>query len=56
MYVLTVNQRDSREVGDMVDELIRRLRHVDTLLPFQRSVGDELIGVVADPHLSLIHI
>ncbi|MCT2007403.1 transcriptional regulator KorA [Micrococcus lylae] len=53
MYVLTVNQRDSREVGDMVDELIRRLRHVDTLLPFQRSVGDELIGVVADPHTAV---
>lgn len=53
MYVLTINQRDSREAGDMVDELIRRLRTVDALLPFQRSVGDELIGVVADPHVAV---
>ncbi|QCU76839.1 hypothetical protein E7744_00255 [Citricoccus sp. SGAir0253] len=49
MYVLTINQRDSREVGDLVDGLLRSLRPVPTVLPFQRSVGDEAIGVVADP-------
>ena len=49
MYVLTINQRDSREVGDMVHDLLRSLRPVQTVLPFQRSVGDEAIGVVADP-------
>jgi hypothetical protein len=48
MYVLTINQRDSREVGDMVDGLVRSLRPVDTVVPFQRSVGDEAIGIVAD--------
>ncbi|MCY1159742.1 MAG: hypothetical protein MOP51_2767 [Citricoccus sp.] len=49
MYVLTINQRDSREVGDMVHDLLRALRPVRTVLPFQRSVGDEAIGLVADP-------
>lgn len=46
MYVLTINQRDSRESGDRVDELIGLLEPVPTLLHFQRSVGDEAIGVV----------
>lgn len=49
MFVLTINQRDSREVGDRVEELIRALEPVPTLLAFQRSFGDEAIGVVADP-------
>jgi hypothetical protein len=49
MYVLTINQRDSREVGDMVHDLLRALRPVRTVLPFQRSVSDEAIGIVADP-------
>jgi hypothetical protein len=49
MYVLTINQRDSREVGDMVHDLLRALRPVHTVLPFQRSVSDEAIGIVADP-------
>lgn len=48
-YVLTVNQRDAREDGDLVPELLRVLRGVDTLVEFQRSVGDELIGVVGSP-------
>lgn len=47
-YVLTINQRDSREVGDLVGELLRSLRRVDTVVPFQRSVGDEAIGIVPD--------
>ncbi|NUL47702.1 hypothetical protein F7P69_21225 [Cellulosimicrobium funkei] len=47
-YVLTINQRDSREVGDLVGELLRSLRPVGTVLPFQRSVGDEAIGIVPD--------
>ncbi|MGM7666908.1 hypothetical protein [Microbacterium sp. A93] len=47
-YVLTINQRDSREVGDLVGDLLRSLRPVGTVVPFQRSVGDEAIGVVPD--------
>ncbi|MGJ9404396.1 hypothetical protein [Arthrobacter sp. KK5.5] len=49
MYVLTINQRDSREVGDRVDELVAGLGHLPAAIPFQRSVGDEAIGVVAEP-------
>lgn len=46
MYVLTINQRDTREAGDRVRELIEALAEVPALLHFQRSVGDEVIGVV----------
>lgn len=49
MYVLTINQRDSREAGDRVDELIGDLEGIPALLAFQRSVGDEAIGVVSEP-------
>ena len=45
-YVLTVNQRDSREAGDRVDHLLGSLRGLPTVVPFQRSVGDEIQGVV----------
>ena len=45
-YVLTINQRDSREVGDLTPDLLRALRHVPVTVPFQRSVGDEIQGVV----------
>ncbi|GAA3292121.1 hypothetical protein GCM10017708_21830 [Arthrobacter citreus] len=47
-YVLTINQRDSRESGDLVPDLIRSLRHLPAAVPFQRSVGDEAQGVLAD--------
>lgn len=47
LFVVTINQRDSREVGDLVPELLREFRFVDAVVPFQRSVGDELQGVVA---------
>jgi hypothetical protein len=45
-YVLTINQRDTREVGDRTAGLLRALRHVPAAVPFQRSVGDEVQGVV----------
>ncbi|WP_146359575.1 hypothetical protein [Arthrobacter yangruifuii] len=47
-FVLTINQRDSRDVGDLVPELIRSLRHLPAAVPFQRTVGDEARGVPAD--------
>lgn len=45
-YVLTINQRDSREVGDLTGDLLKALRSLPTAVPFQRTVGDEVQGVV----------
>lgn len=61
MFVLTINQRDTPDAGDRVDALLRILRDAEAAvpglgeaaLPFQRSVGDELIGVTADPHVAV---
>lgn len=54
MFVLTINQRDTLDAGDRVDTFLRALQDVPGLgdavvLPFQRAVGDELIGAVTDP-------
>lgn len=53
LFVVTINQRDSREVGDLVPELLREFRFVDAVIPFQRSVGDELQGVVGSAQLAV---
>jgi hypothetical protein len=53
MYVLTINQRDSREVGDLVPELLKSLRQLPAAVAFQRSVGDEAIGVVEEPSTAI---
>jgi len=45
MYVLTIDQRGSTTDGDRVPGLITALRSL-TSTPFERSVGDELQGVV----------
>jgi hypothetical protein len=45
MYVLTIDQRGSTHDIDRVPELIAALRSL-TSAPFERSVGDELQGVV----------
>lgn len=45
MYVLTIDQRGSTTDVDRVPGLIAELRHL-TPAPFERSVGDELQGVV----------
>lgn len=45
MYVLTIDQRGSSSDVDRVPELITELRGL-TPAPFERSVGDELQGVV----------
>ncbi|WP_458779014.1 MarR family transcriptional regulator [Arthrobacter sp. D3-16] len=45
MYVLTIDQRGSSSDVDRVPELISALRDL-TPAPFERSVGDELQGVV----------
>ncbi|MCG2624227.1 hypothetical protein LVY72_20260 [Arthrobacter sp. I2-34] len=49
MYVLTINGRGPRPAADQVPGLVRTLRHLPALIGFQRSVADEVIGVVPDP-------
>ncbi|MFB8370550.1 MarR family transcriptional regulator [Pseudarthrobacter sp. NPDC055928] len=48
MYILTIDQRGSSEDVDRVPELISELAGL-TSGAFERSVGDELQGLVADP-------
>lgn len=54
MFVLTIDQQKSTSRGDLVPELLDRLgRHATHLpgvrLPFERTVGDEVQGVLDDP-------
>lgn len=49
MFVLTMDQRGSRTHGDQVPQLLEALAPFDPVLPFERSVGDEVQGVLADP-------
>lgn len=46
MFVLTIDQTGSRSAEDRIPELLRLLRPVDTVLPWERSVGDEAQGVL----------
>lgn len=48
MYIVTMDQRNSRDVGDMVPQLVRELRDIPTIIEFQRSVADEVQGVTVD--------
>jgi hypothetical protein len=49
VLVLTVDQDDSRRGSDQVPTALRVLDDVPTLLAFERTVGDELQGVLDDP-------
>lgn len=56
MFVLTIDQRGSRRADDLVPELLERLAarlteaHPEAVLrPFERTVGDEVQGVLAEP-------
>src|SRR5688500_8516514 len=46
MFTLTINQRDSRRDGDRVQQLLKDLRHIPARLDFDRSVEDEVQGIV----------
>jgi len=46
VVVLTVDQRGSRTAPDLIPEALARLADVPTRLPFERTVGDELQGVL----------
>jgi hypothetical protein len=51
MFVLTVDQRRSRKTADAVPRLLERLNARSGLvLPFERTAGDEVQGLVEDPH------
>lgn len=49
MFVLTIDQRGSRTHGDRVPDLLSLLAELDSVLEFERSVGDEIQGVITDP-------
>ncbi|WP_425863383.1 MarR family transcriptional regulator [Arthrobacter sp. TWP1-1] len=49
MFVLTIDQRGSRTHGDKVPHLLTVLAGVETVVRFERSVGDEVQGVIDDP-------
>ena len=46
MFTLTINQTDSRRDGDRVPQLLKDLRHIPARLDFDRSVEDEVQGIV----------
>ncbi|GAA2863820.1 hypothetical protein [Paenarthrobacter ilicis] len=50
MFTLTINQRDSRRDGDLVPQLLKDLRHIPARLDFDRSVEDEVQGIVDSGH------
>ncbi|WP_144663392.1 hypothetical protein [Paenarthrobacter nicotinovorans] len=50
MFTLTINQRDSRRDGDRVPQLLKDLRHIPARLDFDRSVEDEVQGIVESSH------
>lgn len=47
MFVLTIDQAGSRSSGDRVPELLSLLQPISAVLPWERSVGDEVQGVLA---------
>lgn len=49
MFVLTVDQRGSRRDIDRVDAILTALATVQTVRAFERTAGDEIQGVLADP-------
>lgn len=53
MFVLTIDQRGSRrgtdQVPSLLAELATRIPRPEVLLPFVRTVGDEVQGVLTDP-------
>lgn len=53
MFALTIDQHRSRAGDDRVPDLLARLRGVATVLPFERTVGDEVQGLLDDPQAVL---
>lgn len=49
MYVVTIDQRGSRSAGDLVPGLLEALVDVPSAAAFERTAGDEIQGLLADP-------
>ncbi len=49
VIVLTVDQRGSRSTPDLVADAVTALADLPLRLPFERTVGDELQGVLDEP-------
>jgi hypothetical protein len=49
MFVMTIDQQDSRANPDAVPGILEQLAPVATVVPFSRTIGDEVQGVLADP-------
>jgi hypothetical protein len=48
-FVLTIDQRRSSRSPDLVDQALAQLATVSTALPFERTAGDELQGLLVEP-------
>lgn len=48
MYVVTIDQRDSRTSADRVPELLAALDTLPCTAPFERTAGDEVQGLIDD--------
>lgn len=49
MYVMTIDQQGSRDGADEVPEVLNSLARVDTHRDFERTIGDEVQGVLDSP-------
>ncbi|WP_350258993.1 hypothetical protein [Scrofimicrobium sp. R131] len=54
MFVLTADQRASRRGPDLVPGALAVLEDLPTVLPFERTIGDEIQGVLSDPAIALL--
>ncbi len=46
MFVMTIDQQGSRQTSDDVPKLLEKLGAVETVLGFERTIGDEIQGVL----------
>ncbi len=49
LFVLTIDQKASRQTEDCVPWLLQQLDRLPVLAQFQRSAGDEVQGVLEEP-------
>src|SRR5690625_4168805 len=49
VFVFTIDQEASRKSSYQVQTLLAKLKDLPTVIPFARTVGDEVQGVLDDP-------